>query len=128
MNAPGDSEAVAFEEMQVRVARARKEEATAMLERSQRRRARVMRSLHWLGLRGAAPAPPTLPDTPAPSPRAELGVRAATNAYLGGLGEHNADEDLHPHRLDETESDLADALSRRHLAKLAEERDARDGI
>lgn len=65
------------------------------------------------------------------SPRARtphLHVGPATQAYIRGLGPHNAEEDLHPHRLDAAEADLDDALGREDLARPEARRDARDAV
>lgn len=125
------------EEMRLRLARGLETEAHAAHERGERRRERraSLRSMLVKSSAGPAPAAPTqVPVQLAPlAPpwllaREIASVRAATQAYLDGLGPHNAGEDMHPHRLDTAESELESAMADAELAKRAAFRDARDAI
>ncbi|MEA3202263.1 MAG: hypothetical protein QOE90_3691 [Thermoplasmata archaeon] len=101
------------ERMRLMLAERTEAAASAAHAQGDRRRERRGRWRRKLGL--GAPAKP-------------MSTREATSRFLDERGAHDSGEDLHPHRLDRAESDLADALSRDDLAQRAAQRDARDGI
>lgn len=133
----GSDAGAEFEQRQLLIARDRLVDATAAHARSDRwrRLAGSLRPGHddrqspSSALSDAPEQGPAEPaDVPSVRARPALGVHDATGAYVRGLGPHDAGEDIHPHRLDDAESDLQDALSREELERRAALRDARDAI